>query len=183
MYLRTSKVDANGRILIPNEFIEKLNLSSDNYIAFICEDDRIILRKLTEGKGQMTFDEFLLYRDTKIKNKNHERLAKLFYVYSGSVTGNDRLYPDLISRLLDIDLSSASVKTACLNGIFDGTKPPYDDIDIYIRFNNDIRVFVYGSIPNEPLKELDEKEYVLIVLSDNLNGQIERNLNRHTYIY
>jgi hypothetical protein len=161
-----------------------MKLSADDYVAFIYENNRLILRKLTVGEGQMTFDEHLLYRDINIKNENHERIVKLFYVYAGSVTGNSRLYPDLISRLLDIDLSSASVQTACLNGIFDGTAPPYIDVDLYIKFYNDIRVYVYGSIPNEPLREIEENEHILIVLSnDIINGNIERKSNRHTYIH
>jgi hypothetical protein len=73
--------------------------------------------------------------------------------------------------LLDIDLSSVYVKTACFNDIFDGTEPPYEGVDLYIRFSNDIRVYVYGSEPKERQKELDEHEYVLIILADSLNNQ------------
>lgn len=182
MYLRTSKVTSDGQIIIPVEFQEKMGLIIGDYVAFVYENNRLILRKLTTGKGQMTFDEHLIYRDIKIKNENHERIVKLFYIYAGSVTGNSRLYPDLMSRLLDVDLSSASVQTACLNGIFDGIKPPYNDVDLYIKFDNDIRVYVYGSIHNEQLREIEENEYILIVLANDINGHIERKSNRHVYI-
>lgn len=183
MYLRTSKITSDGQITIPLEFQEKMGLTIGDYVAFVYENNRLILRKLTTGYGKMTFDEHLLYRDIKIKNENHERIVKLFYIYSASVTGNSRLYPDLMSRLLDVDLSSSSVKTACLNGIFDGTKPPYNDVDLYIKFNNDIRVYVYGSIRNEKLRTIEENEYILIVLANDINGLIERKPNRHIYIY
>lgn len=183
MYLRTSKVTSDGQITIPAEFQEKMGLTPNNYLAFIYENNRLILRKLTTGEGQMTFEEHLLYRDVNIKNENHERIVKLFYVYAGSVTGNSRLYPDLMSRLLDIGLSSANVQTACLNGIFDGTEPPYNDVDLYIKFNNDIRVYVYGSIRNEKIREIEENEYILIVLTNDINGHIERKPNRHIYIH
>jgi AbrB family looped-hinge helix DNA binding protein len=183
MYFRTSKVTSDGQIIIPVEFQEKMKLSADDYVAFIYENNRLILRKLTTGEGQMTFDEHLLYRDIKIKNENHERIVKLFYGYAGSVTGNSRLYPDLISNLLNIDLSSAHVQTACLNGVLDGTEPPYNDVDLYIKFNNDVRVYVYGVIPNEPIRKVKDNEYVLIVLADNLNGQANRKPNKHVYLH
>jgi len=86
----------------------------------------------------MTYDEFLVFRDVKIKNVHHKRIVKLFFSYLESVTGNKRLLPDLIGQLFNIDLSSATVLAGCFNGISDGTKPPYDDVDFYIRLSNDI---------------------------------------------
>jgi len=67
----------------------------------------------------LNFNEFLLFRDVKVKNFNHERIVALFYVYLESVTGNERLLPDTLGRILDIDLSTTLVSTACFNGIFD----------------------------------------------------------------
>jgi hypothetical protein len=130
----------------------------------------------------MTFEEFLVFRNVKIKDYNHERVVRLFFGYAASVTGNIRLLPDLLGQLLNIDLSDTTVTTGCFNGIFDGMEPPYENVDFYVRFQNGIRVYVYGSIPYKELKELKNNEYVLIVLSDDLNGYIERKGNRHAYI-
>lgn len=109
----------------------------------------------------MTFEEFLVFRDVKIKNSNHERIVRLFFGYAASVTGDNRLLPNLLGQLLNIDLSETTVPTGCFNGI---------------------HVYIYGSIPYKELKELKDNEYVLIVLSDDLNGSIERKANRHIYI-
>jgi|GEM_PF-6972630 Regulators of stationary/sporulation gene expression len=116
MYLRTSKVTEGGEVVIPAEFLDKMELSVDDQVAFIYKNNRLIVRKLTAGEGQMTFEEYLSYRDVNIKNEVHERIVKLFYGFAGSVTGDSRLYPNLISGLFDIDLSFAEVKTACFNG-------------------------------------------------------------------
>jgi len=130
----------------------------------------------------MTFEEFIPFRNVQIKNKNHARIVKAFYIYLSSVTGNSRLLPNEIGRILNIDFSAALIETGCFNGIFDGTDSPYDDVDFYIKSNSGIRVFIYGKIPSEPLKELNENEYVIFMLSCDLNGTIERNSNRHIYI-
>jgi hypothetical protein len=129
----------------------------------------------------MTFEEFLVFRDVKIKNPNHERIVRLFFEYLESVTGNKRLLPNLLGQLLNIDLSDTTVPTGCFNGIFDGTESLSQEVDFYIRCQNGIRIYVYGSIPNEE-KELKYNEYVLIVLSDDLKGNIERKANRYIYI-
>jgi hypothetical protein len=130
----------------------------------------------------MTFEEFLVFRNVKIKNSDHKRIVKLFYVYLQSVTGNKRLLPDLLGRILNIDLSETLVKTGCFNGIFDDTKPPYDNVDFFVRFDNDVRVYIYGSITDKEKKELNNNEYILFILSDALNGNIERNADRYIYI-
>jgi len=93
----------------------------------------------------MTFDEFLLFRNVIVRDGNHEKIIRLFYGYMQSVTGNERLLPNIIGELLNIDLSSVTAKTACLNGIFDGNEPLYDNVDLYIKFDNDIIVYVFGS--------------------------------------
>ena len=56
----------------------------------------------------MTFDEFISFRNVQIKNKDHERVVKTFYVYLSSVTGDSRLLPNEIGRILNIDFSSES---------------------------------------------------------------------------
>ena len=130
----------------------------------------------------MTFDEFVPFRDVKIKNENHERVVKAFYHYLSSVTGNFRLLPDEIGRILNIDLSSSTIKTGCFNGVFDGTNSPYDDVDFYVKLDNGIFVFIYGRVLAEPLKKLRENEYVVFMLSNDSNGTIERNNDGHVYI-
>ncbi len=130
----------------------------------------------------MTYDQFLIFRDVKIKNIHHERILKLFFSYLEAVTGNKRLLPDLIGQLLNIDLSSVTVPAGCFNGISDGTKPPYDDVDFYIRLSNDIRVFIYGSIRDSMVKELKDNEYVIYIDANNFSGNIIRKPNRHIYL-
>ena len=137
---------------------------------------------ILQGFAIMTFDEFVPFRDVKIKNENHERVVKAFYVYLQSVTGNSRLLPNEIGRILNIDTSSSTIETGCFNGIFDGTDSPYDDVDFYVKSDNEIFVFIYGRIPIEPLKKLRENEYVIFMLSSDLNGTIERNNDGHVYI-
>ncbi len=105
----------------------------------------------------------------------------MFYIYCGSVTGNNRLLPNKIGQLLDIDTSALTIPTGCFNGIFDGTEPPYEDVDMYIRFSNDIRVYIYGRIPFKLLKQLKNNEYVIFVLSNSLGDNLERN-NRYIII-
>lgn len=128
----------------------------------------------------MTFEEFIAFRDVQIKNLNHERIVRIFYKYLESVTQNNRLLPDLICKIIDIDSSSLTVSTGCFNGI--NTIPPYDDVDFYIILSNDIRVFIYGSISVKTLRALKDNEYVLFVLTDDINDKIERNPNKHIYI-
>jgi len=130
----------------------------------------------------MTFDEFIHFRDVKIKNKDHERVIKAFYVYLSSVTGNPQLLPNEVGRILNIDALSLTVTTGCFNGAFNDAVPPYDDVDFYIELNNSICLFVYGKIPSDTLKELKDNAYVVFMLSKDLSGTIERNIDRHIYI-
>jgi len=133
------------------------------------------------GKIMMSFEEFLIFRDVNIKNPDHERIARLFHPYLYSVTGDKRLLPDLIGQLLDIDLSDTVTRTACLNEIFDGTDDPYEDVDLYVRFQNDIRVFIYGNHRHKTNTQLGEKEYVIFLEADTLTGKIQR-ANKHIHI-
>lgn len=129
----------------------------------------------------MTFEEFLAFRDVKIKNSDHERIVRLFFPYMESVTGNGRLLPDLIGLLLDIDLSSAAAKTGCFNGVSDGAEPPCNGVDLYLAFDNGIRVYVYGSIPERECRKPGDYEYVLFVLGGGINGAIQKP-DTHVYI-
>lgn len=132
----------------------------------------------------MTFEEFINFRDVKIKNVAHKRIAELFFPYFYSVTGDRRLLPNLIGQLLGIDLSETVTRTACLNGIFDDSVAPFENVDLYIRFENDVRVFVYGVefIADIATPTLGENEYVLFILADCLFGKMKRNDNRYVYI-
>lgn len=68
-------------------------------------------------------------------------------------------------------MSDVSVITSCFNGVNDGSKPPYDNVDLYIKLNNDIKVFVYGK-KQERLTDLKENEYVIFFLSNDLSGNV-----------
>jgi len=177
MWINGAEVMPDGRITLPADICNKMELAIGDHIALIYDNKRIIMRKATSGVGIMTFEEFLIYRDVKIKNFNHERIVRAFYVYLESVTGNSRLLPDLVGRLIDSNTSSLTVKTGCFNGIFDGTKPPYDDVDFYIKLSNDLCLFIYGSVPLKPLIELSNNEYALFMLSNDINGCMERKGN------
>jgi len=130
----------------------------------------------------MTFEEFLVFRNVIIKNSDHERIVRLFFVYLESITGNKRLLPDLIGQLLDIDLSSTTVASGCFNGIFDGTEPPYNDVDFYMKLSNDLKIFIYGSRRDHIENELEDNEYVVFIITDNLSGNIIRKPNRYIYL-
>lgn len=82
----------------------------------------------------MIFEEFINIKGVSIKDKEHERIAKLFFPYFYPVTGDKRLLPDIIWYLLGMHLSMTVSKTACLNGIFDDSVGPVDNVDLYIRF-------------------------------------------------
>jgi hypothetical protein len=76
------------------------------------------------------------------------------------------MLPDLVGSLLNIDLSETVTRTACFNGVEDGSAAPYEDPDLYIMFENDVRVFVYGETPIGNAVPLRENEYVLVIPKD-----------------
>ena len=119
----------------------------------------------------MTFEQFIKQRDIKVRDNEHLRVIKYFYLYLKSVSGNEWLLPSVLGKLLGIDLSDVSVITSCFNGVNDGSKPPYDNVDLYIKLNNDIKVFVYGK-KQERLTDLKENEYVIFFLSNDLSGNV-----------
>lgn len=118
----------------------------------------------------MTFDDFIKTRNIKIKSISHKSIIKLFYPYLKSVSGNERLLPDFLEGIINVDLSEASVITACFNGVNDGSTAPYNNVDLYIKFSNGIKIFVYGK-PIDCTAVLNADEYVLMISS---------NTNRHT---
>lgn len=129
----------------------------------------------------MTFDEFIKLRDVKIRNNEHLKVVKCFYPYLRSVSGNEHLLLSVFQRILGIDLSDVSVVTACFNNVNDGSQPPYDDVDLYIKLNNDVRVFVYSK-QQENLVSLKENEYVVFLLSKDISDNITQTENHHIFI-
>lgn len=128
----------------------------------------------------ISFKEFV--SDIKIKNKSHEKIVRQFYPYFRCVCGKPEALSKIIGEIIGVDFSNTYMRTGCLNGIFDGTEPPFENVDLYIKFDNDIRVFVYGSI-HQIEKELMNNEYVLYMISNELDGKIERKPNRYIYVY
>lgn len=129
----------------------------------------------------MTLEEFIKLRDIKIRDSEHLRVIKYFYPYLRSVSGDKHLLPSVIGKILDIDLTDVLVVTACFNGVNDGGKPPYDNVDFYIKLNNDIKIFVYGR-NQEDIVELIENEYAIFFLSNDLMGNIMETENHHIFI-
>ncbi len=130
---------------------------------------------------QMKFDEFIKLRDIKIRDNEHLRVIKCFYPYLRSVSGDEQLLPSLIGNILGVDLSNVTVETACFNGVNDGSQPPYDNVDLYIKFNNDIKVFVYGR-KLEHLYELKDNEYVIFLLANEIISEIAKAKSHHIFI-
>jgi hypothetical protein len=130
----------------------------------------------------MTYDELLKDCNIIIKNSNHERVVRLFYAYLSRVCGDAKALPNMIGEIVGVDFSDTTARTGCFNGVFDETEPPYQDVDFYIRFENDIRVFVYGSIRGDGEKELKNNEYVIFAVGDRISGHIIRSPSRHIYL-
>lgn len=129
----------------------------------------------------MEFDEFIKLRDIKIRDNEHLRVIKCFYPYLHSVSGDEQLLPSLIGNILGVDLSNVTVETACFNGVNDDSNPPYVNVDLYIKFNNDIKVFVYGRQPKN-LIDLKENEYTIYLLVDEIISNIKKTENHHIFI-
>ena len=129
----------------------------------------------------MTVDEFIIFRDVKIKDGNHKRIVQLFYSYLQSVSGDKFLMPSILGKLLGMDLRDAFVITGCFNGVNDDTPAPYGEVDFYVKLSNGIKVFVYGTRPMDSVT-LKENEFVIFVNSDMITDNIVRKENRHIYL-
>ena len=129
----------------------------------------------------MELNDFIKLKNIIVRDNVHLRVIKCFYPYLRSVSGDERLLPSALEKILGIDLTAVSVITACFNGVNDGIKPPYDNVDLYIKLSNDIKVFVYGRKP-EHLADLKENEYVIFFLSNDLTGNITQTENHHILI-
>jgi len=128
----------------------------------------------------MEINKFIELKNIIVRDNEHLRVIKCFYPYLRSVSGDEHLLPSVLEKILGVDLSDVSVITACFNGVNDGSKPPYDNVDLYIKLNNDIKVLVYGR-KQEHLTVLKEKEYVIFFLND-LMGNITQTENHHIFI-
>ncbi len=126
----------------------------------------------------MEISEFIKQRKIEVRDDDHLRVINCFYPYLRSVSGNERLLPSVLEKLLGIDLTDDSVITACFNGVNDDSQPPYDNVDLYIKLNNGIKVFVYGR-KQEILTDLKGNEYVVFLLSNALSDNITYIENNH----
>lgn len=129
----------------------------------------------------MKFDEFVNLRDIKIRDNEHLKIIKCFYPYLRSVSGDEQLLPSLIGNILGIDLSNVTVETACFNGVNDGSQPPSDNVDLYIKLSNNTKIYIYG-IQNECVIDLKENEHVIFLRSDKITNNIIRTENRNIFI-
>ena len=129
----------------------------------------------------MEINKFIELKNIIVRDNEHLRLIKCFYPYLRSVSGDEHLLPSALEKILGIDLTDVSVVTACFNGVNDGSKPPYDNVDLYIKFTNGIKVFVYGR-KQERLTDLKENEYVIFFISNDMSDSITRSENNHIII-
>lgn len=129
----------------------------------------------------MELNEFIKLKNIIVRDNEHLRVVKCFYPYLRSVSDDEHLLPSVIGKMLALDLTDVSVDTACFNGVNDGSKPPYDNVDLYIKLNNGIKVFVYGR-KQERLTDLKENEYVIFFISNDMSDSITRSENNHIII-
>ena len=129
----------------------------------------------------MELNEFIKLKNIIVRDNEHLRVIKCFYPYLRSVSGEEHLLPSALEKILGIDLTDVSVVTACFNGVNDGSKPPYDNVDLYIKLNNGIKVFVYGK-KQERITDLKGNEYVIFLLSSDLSGNITHTKKIHQYV-
>jgi hypothetical protein len=141
-----------------------------------------LLDKLTLKVPFLTYDELVDACNIKVRDKNHERVIKMFYSYSRRVSGKSGLWAEVMSKVLGLDFSGVALTTGCFNGVNDGIEPPYGNPDCYIKMSNDTRVYIYGAVAEGELKQLKDNEYVIFALSDTVTDNIERHSDRHIFI-
>ena len=129
----------------------------------------------------MELDKFIQERDVKIRDTEHLKVIKCFYPYLRSVSGDERLLTANLEKILGISLSGVSVVTACFNGVNDNSQPPYDNVDLYIKLSNNIKVYIYGR-NQEHIVELKENEYVICLIAGAVTPTIRQNVNRYFFI-
>ena len=129
----------------------------------------------------MELDKFIQERDVKVRDTEHLKVIKCFYPYLRSVSGDERLLTENLEKILGISLSGVSVVTACFNGVNDNSQPPYDNVDLYIKLSNNIKVYIYGR-NQEHIVELKENEYVICLVAGAVTPTIRQNVNRYFFI-
>lgn len=129
----------------------------------------------------MELNEFIKLKNIIVRDNEHLMVIKCFYPYLRSVSDDEHLLPSILEKILGVYLSDVSVITACFNGINDDSQAPYDNVDLYIKLNNDIKVFVYGR-KQEHRTELKENEYVIYLLSSDISDNTTQTSNHHIFI-
>lgn len=138
------------------------------------------LRKISETRTPLlSFDDFVKLRDVEIRNKDHKRIVRMFYPYLTSVCGISEALSAILGKIIGIDFSGTSIITGCFSGINDGSAAPYGNPDLYCKWDDGKRVYVYGTIVQGGLSVLKENEQVLFALSDTITDNIERTADRH----
>ena len=142
----------------------------------------ILKRRDITQKTIMRFDEFLKFRNVEIRSKDHERIVRMFYPYLTSVCGVSEALSIVIGEIIGVDFSDTAIITGCFNGSPDEITAPYGIPDLYCKWNNGVKVYVYGALPKCELKVLKDNEYVLFALSDVITDAIERTKDRYVYM-
>ena len=141
------------------------------------------LRKTCDTKTAiLSFDDFVRFRDVEIGNKDHERIVRMFYPYLTSVCGIPEALSAIIGKITGVDFSGTPIVTGCFNGINDDSTAPYGNPELFCKWDDGKRVYVYGTIVHGNLIALKENEYVLFALSDTITDNIERTADRHIYM-
>ena len=141
------------------------------------------LRKICETRTPiLSFDDFVKFRDVEIRNKDHERIVRMFYPYLTSVCGIPEVLSAIIGRIIGVDFTGTPIVTGCFNGINDDSVALYGNPDLYCKWDDGKRVYVYGTIVQEDLSVLKENEHVLFVLSDTITDNIKRTSDRYIYM-
>lgn len=155
-----------------------------NVLLTMVRDGRLqtAVEKLLKIPAVMPFDEFLQFRNVNIRNKDHERIVRMFYPHLTSVCGVPEALSKFIGEILGIDLSDTAIVTGCFNGVLDGSTAPHGTPDLYCKWGNGIKVYVYGTLPQGNLASLKENEYVLVALSDGITSNVERTADRYVYM-
>ena len=133
------------------------------------------------GNHMMSFNEFLIFRDVKIRDDDHKRIVSLFYPYLFSVCGDLSKLPKIIGEILSEDFSSVKVKTACFNQNNEKIYP-YDPIDFYVLFDNGVEIYIYGTLNQESFVHLESDQFVIFILGDKINGSISFKDSNHIII-
>ena len=140
------------------------------------------VEKFVQKKIIMSFDEFLSFRNVKIRNKDHERIVRMFYPHLTSVCGVPEALSRVIGEIIGVDFSGASIITGCFNGTNDDTIAPYGTPDLYCKWDSGIQVYLYGALPKSNFLALQPNEYVLFALSDQITNNVEQTMDHHFYM-